>query len=73
MSTRHDAAWFRQPVLWLGAVILAATIVGCLATIVLAFRFADTPVDGGGAKAMNVPLRHAADASSVNSARQEKR
>ena len=64
MNTQRDAAWFRQPVLWLGALILAVTIIGCVTTIVLALRFADTPVDSDGGKVMSVPLRHSADAGS---------
>jgi hypothetical protein len=60
---RHDAAWLRQPVVWLGALILAASIVGCVVTIMLALRFPDPPVDVVGDKAMSVPLRHSADSA----------
>jgi len=44
---RDPAAWYRQPVLWLGAAIFAASLFACIATIVLATRHADTPLDGG--------------------------
>lgn len=53
----------RQPLVWLGALILAASIVGCVVMIVLAFRFADPPVDTAGRHAMNVPLQRSADAT----------
>jgi len=63
MSTQRDAgAWFRQPVVWLGALILGASIVGCVVVIVLASRFPDPPVDTHGDHAMNVPLQRAPDA-----------
>ena len=61
---RGARAWFRQPVVWLGAVILVASVVGCVATIVLAWRHADTPVETTGGNVMKVPLRHSAVATS---------
>jgi len=36
--------WFRQPIVCLGAAILLASIVGCLAMIVLATSYPDPPV-----------------------------
>ncbi|KRF01802.1 hypothetical protein ASG87_09825 [Frateuria sp. Soil773] len=45
-ADRHDAAaWYRQPVLWLGAAIFAASLAGCVWMIVLGARHADAPVD----------------------------
>ena len=38
-------AWYRQPVLWLGAAIFAASLAGCIWTIVLGSRHADLPLD----------------------------
>jgi hypothetical protein len=58
---RDPGAWSRQPVVWLGALILAASIAGCVVMIVLALRFADAPVDADGSRVMNVPLRHATE------------
>lgn len=43
-SAQADA-WYRQPVLWLGAVIFAASLAGCIWTIVLGSRHADLPLD----------------------------
>jgi hypothetical protein len=39
-------AWYRQPVLWLGAGILIASLAGCVWMIVLGARHADVPVEG---------------------------
>ena len=64
MSARRDAnAWSRQPVVWLGAAILAASILGCVVMIVVALRFPDPPVDTHRGQAMKVPLRHSAEAA----------
>ena len=41
---RDPDAWFRQPVLWLGASIFAATLAGCVVMIVLAWHYPDPPV-----------------------------
>lgn len=38
-------AWYRQPVLWLGAAILAASLAGCVWMIVLGARYADPSLE----------------------------
>ena len=60
---RDPGAWSRQPVVWLGALILAASIVGCVVTIVLALRFPDPPLDTHGSQAMKAPVQRSADAT----------
>jgi len=45
---RDPDAWFRQPVLWLGAAIFVASLAGCIVTIVIATRNADVPVPVAG-------------------------
>jgi hypothetical protein len=60
MRSRDAGAWFQQPVFWLGAAILVASIAGCIITIVLAMRHADTPVEAGSGNVLKVPLRHSA-------------
>jgi len=60
---RDPGAWSRQPVVWLGALILAASIVGCVVTVVLAFRYPDPPLDARDGHAINVPLPRSADAT----------
>ena len=47
--TRDPDAWFRQPVLWLGAAIFVATLAGCVVMIVLASRYPDPPVPAASA------------------------
>ena len=56
-------AWSRQPIVWLGAGILAASIIGCVTMIVLAWRYPDVPVPTNGAQAMKVPVERAAAGS----------
>ncbi len=58
MTSRVGAAWFRQPIAWLGAAILATTLAGCIVTLVLALRHADTPVATHSDTLLKVPLRH---------------
>jgi hypothetical protein len=38
-------AWYRQPVLWLGAAIFIASLAGCVWMIVLGARHADLPLE----------------------------
>jgi hypothetical protein len=61
-AARGGTKWFRQPVLWLGALIFLASLVGCIATIVLAWRHADAPVETTGGSVMRVPTGHQAGA-----------
>jgi hypothetical protein len=42
---RHRSAWYRQPILWLGAFVFAASMAGCVWLIVVGNRYADTPLD----------------------------
>ena len=57
VNRAYDAgAWFRQPVVWLGATILLASLLGCIVTIVLAWHYADTPIDTSGGSATS-PIR----------------
>jgi hypothetical protein len=50
------AGWHRQPVLWLGLVLFAASIAGCAWMIVLGARHADTPLPIAGGEIMKMPL-----------------
>ncbi len=50
MGSDHAArprshAWLRQPVLWLGAAVFAASLTGCIWLIVLGLHHTDTPLD----------------------------
>lgn len=37
--------WYRQPVLWLGAVVFGAAVAGCAWTVILGMRYHDEPLD----------------------------
>jgi hypothetical protein len=49
------AAWYRQGVLWLGIVLLVASLAGCIGMIVLGARHADEPLPTG-AEIFRVPV-----------------
>ena len=59
-TARDGAKWFRQPVVWLGALIFLVSLLACIAMIVLASRHADAPVETVGPKVMKVPTGHQA-------------
>ncbi len=41
----HGAAWYRQPIAWLGVFVFLASMAGCVWLIVVGTRYADTPLD----------------------------
>lgn len=49
------SAWYHQPVLWLGALLFAASLAGCVLMIVLGARHADEALPTGG-EIMKMPL-----------------
>ena len=55
VSTARRTAW-RQPVVWLGAVIFLSSLIGCILTIVLASRHDDPALGQGVEYLMKVPL-----------------
>ena len=44
VAPASTGAWYRQPVLWLGAAIFVASLAGCIATIVVSSHHVDAPV-----------------------------
>ena len=50
-------AWYRQPVLWLGAAILVASLAGCVWMIVLGARHDDAPLDGAPRTLLHMPVQ----------------
>jgi len=58
-------AWHRQPVLWLGLAIFAASLAGCVWMIVLGARHADVPLPTAGGEIMKVPLARPAPPESA--------
>jgi hypothetical protein len=51
-----SGSWYRQPVLWLGALLFGASLAGCAWMIVLGARHADPPVPVAGGSVFKVPL-----------------
>jgi hypothetical protein len=71
MHPRADprGRWYRQPVLWLGAVVFVASLAGCVWMIALGARHADEAVEAPH-PVFGVPARsHAAPASAASAAR----
>ena len=58
--SRDSSEWIRQPIVWLGAAVLCASILACVTTIILAWQHADIPIDTAERSVMKVPLRHSA-------------
>jgi hypothetical protein len=54
LRQRHTA-WYRQPVVWLGAMVFAASIAGCIWIITAGMRHADTPVATSQTSVLGVP------------------
>jgi len=67
-------AWYGQPILWLGAVLLAATLAVTAAMIALGLRHGDTPLPTvDGPKILKVPLAHDDDAGADTEAARQPR
>jgi len=54
-ADRTRSAWYHQPVAWLGALLFAASLAGCLLMIVLGARHPDEALPTGG-EIMKMPL-----------------
>ncbi len=63
-GVNHDA-WYRQPILWLGAVITVAILGGCIATVVIAVRQPDARLDGPARGILGMPTDQPAAARST--------
>lgn len=55
MPTPHER-WYSLPVLWLGAAILLASIVGCIGLIMTASRHPDEPLQLSDDELLHVPI-----------------
>ena len=51
--------WYHQPVLWIGALLFAASLAGCVLMIVLGVRHPDVPLPIAGGEVMHMPLGRA--------------
>lgn len=48
LHRRAVGAWYRQPVVWLGVLVFAVSMAGCVWIIMVGQRHADTAIDTGG-------------------------
>lgn len=55
---RNRSAWYRQPVVWLGILVFAASIAGCVWIIVVGHQHADTLLETPGRSILGVPAAH---------------
>jgi hypothetical protein len=55
-SKGRAIAWYRLPILWLGALIFGASFAGCVLMIVLGSRHADEPLPDAGMTLLKMPL-----------------
>lgn len=62
----YDEAWYRQPILWLGAAIFAASLAGCIWLIVLAMQNPDVLTHTPNQAILGVPADAPATAHSTN-------
>ncbi|MGP1667599.1 MAG: hypothetical protein ACTS5I_17210 [Rhodanobacter sp.] len=51
----RKAAWYRQPIVWLGAFMFIASLAGCVWIIVVASQYNDAPVQGIRTGVLGVP------------------
>ena len=56
MTIHPRERWYRQPVVWVGAAILLASMAVCITLIVLVSRYPDEPVQPAADKLLRVPL-----------------
>lgn len=59
MGTPSAEPWYRFPIVWLVAAIVAAVLAACIGTILLAIDHADTPLDVEVDRVLNVPATRA--------------
>lgn len=55
--------WYKSPIVWLVAAVVAAVLAACIATVLLAIEHADTPLDIESDRVLSVPTAHARDAA----------
>lgn len=60
MQSPAPKAWYRQPVLWLGALVLFGSLLGCAILIVAGARYADPALPDTGHAVFKVPVAHPA-------------
>ena len=59
-------SWYAQPVLWLGGLLLGASLAGCAWMIALGARHADEPLPGIGNQVLKTPIERTTAAQEVD-------
>jgi hypothetical protein len=54
--TTSQERWYRQPIVWLGAAILFACLIGCISMVVLAGRYPDEPLPVSNDQLLKMPV-----------------
>jgi hypothetical protein len=55
-NARPPLAWYRVPVVWLGILILAGSMAGCIWIIVVSVQYRDEPVAAPAQAVLGVPV-----------------
>ena len=60
-DTHVGACWYRQPIAWLAALIMCASLAAVATTIIVAQRHPDDPVPASDARVLKTPVTRTAD------------
>lgn len=60
-TTTAGGRWYRQPIVWLGAVIFFASLAGCISMIVLGARYGDESLPVNSEQLLKMPATRSAD------------
>lgn len=56
--------WYRVPVLWVGILVLATILLGCVHLIMISFEASEITEEGAGPAILGMPLTHSQPARS---------
>jgi hypothetical protein len=60
-AARADACWYRQPVAWLAALVLLASLGAVVFTITVAERYPDDSLPAGDQRVLKTPVEREGD------------
>lgn len=59
----RDEAWYRQPILWLGVLVFAASLAGCIWIIQVSLQHDEAPTHHAARTILGVPASGGSSAS----------